>query len=129
MKRTELNKVVFNYILESIDSEDYGVTATTEKEKLQFILDCFISECWHDYNKKYYKNNMLLAFTSWLQGLPSSFNVAFENYEILQIAIKWECIKETATENQKYKIIDNWFNWIANKTFQLMKKHKVLPIN
>lgn len=129
MKRTELNKIVFNYILNCIDCEGYEVAATTEKEKLQFLLNCFISEYWHDYNKQYYKNNMLAAFTSWLQGLPSSFTVAFENYKILQISLKWDCLKENSTERQKDKILENWFNWIANKTFQLMKKYKVLPIN
>lgn len=58
-------------------------------------------------------------------GLPSSFNIAFTNYDILQLAYKWGSLKETDTESRKDKIIANYFNFIAVKTFQLFKKYKI----
>lgn len=113
------------YILGCIDSEGYEITCNSDKEKLQFLYNTFISEYWHDYNKKYYNGNIIKAFASWLQGLPSSFNIDFENYCILQIAKKWGSIPDNATERQEDKIIENWFNFISVKTFKLFKKYKI----
>ena len=126
MKRSELDKVVFAYILDAIDGEGYGKTLNTDKEKLQFLADTFKGEYCYPENLRYYGNHYN-TFKKWLMGLPSAFNVDFENYRIIQLAKKWECIPQDADDKQEDKIIDNWFNWITNKTFQLMKRHKVTP--
>jgi len=126
MNRTELNKVVFAYILDAIDGEGYGQTFANDAEKLQFLADTFKSEFCYPENLRYY-GNYVNCFANWLMGLPSCFNVDFENYKILELAKSWGCLPINATEKQEDKIINTWFNWMANKTFQLMKKHKVLP--
>lgn len=113
------------YILDCIDSSGYEITCNTDKEKLQFLYNTFISEYWHDYNKKYYNGNIIAAFTLWLRGLPSCFNVDFENYVILQIAKRWGSIPDNASERQEDKILENWFNFISVKTFKLFKKYKI----
>lgn len=122
----QLNENVFAYIIDAIDGTGYGKELTTDKEKLQFVADCFKSEYAYPENIRYY-GSYSKCFTSWLQGLPSSFNIDFENYRIIQIAKLWNSIPHNATEKQEDKILENWFSFITNKTFQLMKKHKVLP--
>lgn len=122
----QLNANVFSYILDAIDGSGYGKELTTDKDKLQFVADCFNSEYAYPENIKYY-GSYSKCFTSWLQGLPSSFNIDYENYRIIEIAKQWNSLPINATDKQEDKILDNWFNFITNKTFQLMKKHKVLP--
>jgi len=126
LKRSELNKVVNAYILECVDGESYESILNSDGEKLQFVLDCFRSEFLHPYNLKRY-GSVSECFRQWLMGLPSCFNVDFENYKILELAKKWQCIPQDASERQEDKILENWFSWITNKTFQLMKKNGVIP--
>jgi hypothetical protein len=125
-KRQNFKQTVTDYILGCVAEEDYnGKELKTDAEKLQFVYDCFKSEYWHEYNQKYYNGNQTAAFTSWLQGLPSSFGIDFEPYTILQIAKRWDSIPENATEKQEDKILENWFNFISVKTFQLFRKYKI----
>ena len=117
------------YIFECINSEAYYVNCNkedeTEAERLQFLYDTFVTEYWYDYNKKYYHNNIYNAFASWLQGLPSSFNIDFANYRILEIAKEWGSLAIDATEKQEDKILANWWNFISIKTFHMFKKYKI----
>ena len=124
MKTKELNKKAYQYILECIDSEAYEVKAETDKEKLAFLYNTFVSEYWHEYNQRYYKS-MHKAFENWLMGLPSVFHVDFENYRILEIAVEWGSLPKDSSEAKQDKILSNWFNFITIKTFQLFKKHNI----
>lgn len=116
---------IYPYILECIDSDGYEIKTETEVEKLNFLYNTFIKEYWYKENQIYYHSNIITAFASWLQGLPSSFGVDFENYRIIEIAKKWGSIPADANDKQEDKILDNWFNFIAINTFQLFKKYKV----
>lgn len=122
----ELNANVFSYILNAVDGEGYGKVLTSDKDKLQFIADCFNSEYGHKENIKYY-GSYSNCFKNWLMGLPSCFNIDFENYRIIEIAKEWNSLPANATDRQEDKILDNWFSFITNKTFQLMKKNNILP--
>ena len=126
MTTKALNIKAFNYILNCIDGEGYGKTLFTDKDKLQFLADTFKSEYCYPQNLKYY-GSYSKTFENWLMGLPSCFNVDFSNYDIIRIAKEWESLPLNATEKQEDKIIENWFKFITNKTFQLMKKYNVLP--
>lgn len=135
-----INTKVFPYILSAIDPADRENNLncdSPDRDKLQFLFDTFKSEYWHDYNKKYYKWNIQEAFKNWVMGLPSVFNIDFENYRILEIAKEWGQIPTTIdtdiprkqydkmVEDLEDHIIENWFNFITNKTFQLFRKHKI----
>lgn len=123
MKNMELDKTVKAYILEAIDNEDYddAKELKTDKEKLQFLFDTFKGE----YGWSIKLCGMNKAFADWIAGLPSSFNIDFENYKILDLARAWGSIPKDATEAQEDKILLNWFNFITVKTFQLFRKHKI----
>lgn len=126
MKTSQLNALAFSYILNAVDGSGYGREFTSDTEKLQFVADCFKSEYAYPENIRQY-GNYQETFRQWLMGLPSCFNVDFEYSRIIEIAKNWGSIPQNATERQEDKICENWFNLIACKTFQLMKKHKVLP--
>jgi hypothetical protein len=130
MKRKSQNQKVtfiYPYILNCIDSDNYEISPApgTEEEKLKFLYNTFISEYWYIENQKYYHNNIIVAFSSWLQGLPSSFNVDYENYRIIEMAKEWGSLQADANDKQEDKILNNWWNFIAVNTFQLFKKYKV----
>lgn len=123
------NSIVWAYILGCIDSEAYGVTTTTDKEKLQFLADTFKTECVYPENLKRY-GPLQNVMREWLMGLPSCFNVDFESSRILELAREWGSIPADMKNPYKLerledKILENWFNYIAGKTFQLFRKHSV----
>ena len=128
MKTKELNAKVFPYIMDCINPENYDIACNSDKEKLQFLYNTFIKEYWHEYNKKYYKGNIYKCFESWLMGLPSCFNIAFMNYEVIEIGYLWDSFagyEGKRLETRKDFICQNWFNFITVKTFQLFKKYKI----
>lgn len=130
MTTKQLNEKVFNYILNAVISAEevkinYGVEIeNTEAARLAFVVECFNNEFWYKENRIRYKNPVR-GFSEWLMGLPSVIHIDYTYYDILRIAVEWGSLQEGATERQEDKIIDNWFNFIANKFFQLCRKHKV----
>ena len=122
MKTKELNAKVFPYILDNISSEDKELK--TDQEKLQYVYDTFLAEKWTVEKRNYY-NNMHNGFNDWLTGLPSCFSIDFTTHRILKIAVLWGSISENANEREREKILNNWFNLITCKTFQLFRKYKI----
>ncbi len=112
------------YLLDAISSDDREFANDTEK--LQYVADCFKSEYCHEYNMRQYPNHQL-RFAEWLKGLPSCYNIDYENYRIIELAKEWGSLPINADDRQEDKILDNWFSFIALKTFQLMRKHNVNP--
>lgn len=123
---TQIKKHAFKYILDSIDGDGYDVQLTTDKEKIDFVYNTFLSEYAHQI--KYYGGNKQRAFREYLAGLPSCINIEFRNYYILEMAKKWGSLPENATERQEDKILSNWFNYIATQFFQLRDKinHQII---
>lgn len=120
-KTAELNKKVFPYILDAIDTDDYIFKGESDKERLGFLYDIFVSEYGHMISRV----GTQKAFSEWIQGLPSCFNIDFNNYDILKLAKKWGSLPANPTEKQEDKILANWWNFITSKTFQLFRKHKI----
>jgi hypothetical protein len=128
MKLTkEQNKSYEQYIIEAIDESGYDepLPLCTDKQKLQFLHDTFVSEYWHEQNQKRYhiKEN---AFREWIMGLPSCFNIEWENYKILDLAVRMGNLPEDYTKNQADKILENYFAFITAKVFRLFRKYKIV---
>lgn len=126
MKTTRKDHPVYAYILAAINEDlklNYNLESepTTDRERVQFVLDTFKSE----YGWNIPRYGLQGAFKEWLMGLPTVIGIDFENYKIIEIAKKWGSLPENATERQEDKIIENWFNFITVKFFQLCKKLKV----
>lgn len=118
-----LNKVMASYILSNIDETTYGIQFDNgkDKERLQFLYDTFKSE----YGWSIARYGLQNAFREWIMGLPSVYTIDFENYKIIQLAIKWGSLPVTHTDAQAQKILDNWFNFVTVHTFKLFKKYKI----
>jgi len=129
MKNVNLDKLAKAYIINAIDSECYKAETKTDTEKLSFLYLTFKKEYCYPENLRRYGSE-LAVFSEWIMGAPSIFNIDFENYRILEIAYSWDSISSNLTGNAKETredlILSGWFRFIANKTFQLFKTHKII---
>lgn len=117
MKDLRLNKrygVQFEYLLDCIDTEQIGEGAT-DKEKIDFVFKTFEIEYGYSYNKRIYPNECE-RLAQYLRGLPSCVNVAFINYEIVQIGKSWGFCKTLKSET---KFVENWFEVCAFRLIQM----------
>lgn len=112
------------YILDAISAEGYSETVSSDSEKLHFLASCFKSEFLFPANLKRY-GSYQRCFAEWIQGLPSSFDIAFWNDDIVRIAKRMGSLPENATDKQEQRVIENWFNLVSAKTMMLFEKHNI----
>lgn len=120
-KQQHVYAKAYNYILDAIDASGCDKHPKTDKEKLQFVVDTFKSE----YGFNIQRMRTQRAFTEWLKGLPSSINIDFENYRIIEIAKDWGSLPKDANDKQEDKILDSWFNFIYMRFEDLCRKYKI----
>ena len=114
-------KVIEQFIIDAIDAGGYlpeNEQPQTDKEKLSFLHETFMSE----YGYNIIRHGFQGAVREWLQGLPSSINLPFANYDILQHAVKWGSLPENATEKQEQKLLNNYWNFTAMRIVSLWNK-------
>jgi len=99
----------FEYILDCIEGDNYGVTLETDKDKINFVFDCY---------EKEYKQSGSVA--QWLSGLPSCISLDYMYTDIIRIGQIWGFCKNVKQEND---FCDRWFNMVA---FRLEQMHKML---
>ncbi len=99
------------YILAAIDFNDYGIT--TEKEKIAELMRRFNSEYWYPDNQSRFNYSIVKALASWLQGLPSDINIAFEYWEIDRLLTSWGYIKENSSDDKIQRERENYWLYIA----------------
>jgi len=121
-KSSELDQKVKLYILSCIDNSGYNdKILTTSNEKIDFLRSTFEGEQqWH-IDHVGYQN----AMTNYLQGLASSLTIEFSDYKILELAILWGSIPKNHTDKQANKILDNYWNFMAGKTCQLLSGYHI----
>jgi len=118
MKTNNKLHPVFTYLMEAINFKG------SDLEKLHSVLIAFNEEHNFDNNKRRLPN-LQNRFADWLQGLPSAIDIEYYNFDIIQLAKKWEAIPQNATEKQEQKILDNYWDFMSCKFFQLCKQNKV----
>jgi hypothetical protein len=118
-KSSVLDTTVKTYLLDCINSDDMDLATVADKINYSRI-DFYSSQAWN-----VERIGEQSAVKEWLQGLPSSINIAFANYEILQIAVKWQSLPADYSERQADKILENWFNLLAAKLCQLWRGYRV----
>jgi len=119
-KSSELDKTVKNYIIKCVDASGYDVPAPiSDKQKVKFLHETFFAE----YGWAIARMGEVKALAEWFSGLPSACTIAFYNDDILELAYKWGSLKANATKAEEQRVLDNWFNFVANKTAQLFRKH------
>lgn len=104
----EQNMKWYSYILDSIHSEDVDVSVMSDKMKIEFAFKMFHEEMVKNNNRRI---SILGLLTDWLQGLCSTVNIAFADYDIIQIKKMWK-------SHDPY-FVENWFKNIAKKMIEL----------
>ena len=104
----ELNKKWYSYILDSIHSDDVDVSVLSDKMKIEFAFKMFHEEMVKNNNCRM---SILGLLTDWLQGLCSTVNIAFSDYDIKQIGKLWKC--------HDHNFVGDWFKNIAKKMIEL----------
>jgi hypothetical protein len=128
--RKQVAEIVKTYVLNCIPSSEdilseWGKTTTSDKDRLQFVFDCFSSEYNYPYNKKIHPNKQQ-RLAEWFKGLPSAFNLDFENYEIIRLSIEWGYLPENPTEHKQQDTINNWFTRMAFNLIRIARKEGVI---
>jgi hypothetical protein len=117
MSRKKQKEAIEAYLLECvIDSErllqEYDITATTDRERVNYVMADFETVANHPHNIKRFPNDQQ-RFADYLQGAPGVINIDFWNDEIIKPAVKWGSLAENHTEKEAAKITENWFNYIS----------------
>ena len=127
----KLDKTAKAYIINCISDDGFNnedgtptYNTDTEQDKVTFLFNTLLHA--KDYEFKRNNINKTDIIEDWLRGLPSSINIEFSNYDILQLAKKWGSIPQDATEKQEDKILENYWHFIANKTRQLFTKYSLI---
>tara|TARA_R110000772_G_scaffold160628_1_gene271788 strand:+ start:419 stop:775 length:357 start_codon:yes stop_codon:yes gene_type:complete len=117
-------KKLQNYILSTIDGDNYNKELEGKTQKIRFVLDCFKSEFLHSNNSNQYKLNPSKVLGEWLRGLPSSINIVFYNYDILNLAVLLDLIPANTNEEEEFKFLNGWFELIASEILNMESKPK-----
>ena len=109
-----------NYLLESLDFDGYDLPKPkTNKDLINLFFGVFNSEVGFNIARVgEYK-----ALIDYLQGLPSCINIDFDNHSIIERAKKYGSLTDNATEDDKYKLLVNYWAFMANKLIVLKNGH------
>lgn len=114
-KGIELDILAKNYILACVADE----AQEENKTPCAYLTDRFDSE----YKWRVDQVGQLKAMTDWLQGL--AINIEYMNYKIIRLAVKWGSLPANHTEKQADKILNDYWNFMANKTLQIISGYRL----
>lgn len=105
---TEYKKNYKNYILSTIEEDSEGKPIKTDAEKIKYIFDRFYSE----YGWNIERVGKQKAMAEWLSGL--ALDIEYYNLSIVELAVKMGSVEENPSDKMQGKIIDNYWNFMAN---------------
>lgn len=120
-------KMIMDYVKDSFNVDrlqETGKPLNNEHDICEAFKSCFHAEYFYDYNIRYYKTYQNVL-ANYLMGLPSSIDIAFENYKILKLAKLWNSLPENATEKQEDKILENYWKFMALQIIKYCNKNNV----
>ena len=123
-KHGQIGKLAKLYILDNVTADGYDVEEPiTVREKIDFLKNTFYSE--YGWYVERVNGNEVRALDEWLRGVPSAVNVAIWNSDILDLAVSWGSLPEDYSEKQAEKILENYWNLLANNIHQLFKGYRI----
>ena len=108
LHQTEYKKNYKNYILSTIEEDSEGKPIKTDEEKIKYIFDRFYSE----YGWNIERVGKQKAMAEWLSGL--ALDIEYYNLSIVELAVKMGSVEENPSDKMQGKIIDNYWNFMAN---------------
>jgi hypothetical protein len=119
MTTTQQSKqFIFDYILDGIDGAGYDVELNSDKDKINFVIDCLNAE----YGWKVTRDGQFSALVDWLMGLPSAVSMAYSYHDIIKLAKEQGSLSQYATEKEEDTICDNYWRYMAMRILELHKK-------
>ena len=107
-------KKIEKYIIASLDRENLAECADNDCmndfDAFNALKSRFVSEYGHELNRK---KSGQTVFSDWLQGLPSTVNMAFYNCEIIDLAHEWGSLPAVASEREEDEILENYWYFMA----------------
>ncbi len=123
MLRTNSKKYIANienYLIDAIYTENHKTEATTDAQKIAFLMSCYDSEFNHKYNAIRYPNEQE-RFANWLAGLPSAISIPFYYNDIIELAKQLQEV-DVYSEKTEQRICENYFNFMAYHILKLNNK-------
>jgi hypothetical protein len=123
MLRTNSKKYIANienYLIDAIYTEEHKTEATTDAQKIAFLMSCYDSEFNHKYNAIRYPNEQQ-RFANWLAGLPSAISIPFYYNDIIELAKQLQEV-DVYSEKTEQRICENYFNFMAYHILKLNNK-------
>lgn len=112
--KTKINyKAIEKYIFDCINFSDYQNKPEKNSEKIAYLLE--VCEREKFYNKYPTKKAM---FVDWLYGLPSCFNVDYQQYKVIELCKNFGL----KTPKHEYQLFDFWYGQIYDSVNYLNKK-------
>ena len=108
LHHTEYKKNYKNYILSTIEEDSKGKPIKTDEKKIKYIFDRFYSE----YGWNIERVGKQKAMAEWLSGL--ALDIEYYNLSIVELAVKMGSVEENPSDKMQGKIIDNYWNFMAN---------------
>ncbi len=117
---------VRDYVVSVIDHE--GSTF----DKIKFFFETFESE----YGYEVKRIGLQKALRSYLQGLPSTINHEFSNYEILKLLVDWGYLSQSEVDNYDHatvakqakvdNVLNNYWKALAMALITVARRSKVI---
>lgn len=109
------NQQMQYYILNAINGESYDYSFNSNKDKIEFFFKTFRNE----YGFLIERYGLQKALTEYLQGLPSTLNIAFYYWEIREKLLNFGFITENTSEKYIEYLEQNWFKLLAENLISL----------
>lgn len=118
---TKYRKNYRHFILSTIGEEELEERGlpNTEAGKIDYLISRIESETGE-------KSFGVASIEKWLSGL--ALNIPFEYWEIIELAEACGSSRYEMTDRQQEKLVDNYFNFMANQIAQMIADHKFLTV-
>ncbi len=116
---THFNKVMHEYVLESITNDGYSsIPLKGNKEKMVFLAETFRAE--YGYQAK--RLGLQKACEEWARGLPSILDVVFYDYDICNLAVERGVMFSSAPDDTREAIVADYWTLLGLKLALLIGK-------
>ena len=119
---TKYKKNYWNYILNTIETDNDDQPLTTDKDKEKYLFDRFYQE----YGFAIPRNGKQKAMSEWLSGL--ALNLPFHHQDIIDLAVKMGSIDPNPSDKLYEQITQNYWSFMANiiltfESFEIQEKY------
>lgn len=106
----EFQEILKQYFIDCMQFDTEIEDNMSIKDKFNRIYDIYELEMKKNFPRwsKYYGGE-LGCFVNWLQGLPTCFNIDYENHVIDELLKKWEIVPANALLPTVFKYRKRWF--------------------